>query len=49
MEDSMVADAELWFLLAAAIAFIACGCHYTRRPAPKGAEARMERELDRAA
>jgi hypothetical protein len=29
MEDDMVTDAVLWFLLAGMIGFIACGCHYT--------------------
>jgi len=33
MEDDMVTDAALWFLLAGMIGFIACGCHYTRRTA----------------
>ena len=30
MEDDMVTDAVLWFLLAGMIGFIACGCRYTR-------------------
>jgi hypothetical protein len=53
MEDSMsdmAADTALWLILAAAAAFIVCGCHLTRRrPAPKVAEQRFEREIDRAA
>jgi hypothetical protein len=44
----MVADAALWALFAIAIAFIWCGCHYTR-PAPKVAAESRDRELDRAA
>jgi hypothetical protein len=44
----MVADAALWALLVAGIAFIACGCHYTRS-APKVAAESIDRELDRAA
>jgi hypothetical protein len=32
MEDDVVTDAALWFLLAGMIGFIACGCHYTRHP-----------------
>jgi hypothetical protein len=30
VEDDMVTDAALWFLLAGMIGFIVCGCHYTR-------------------
>jgi hypothetical protein len=30
IEDDMVTDAALWFLLAGMIGFIACGCYYTR-------------------
>lgn len=48
MEDDMVADAVLWVILAAAIALIVCGCHYTR-PAPRIAEDTYDRNLDRAA
>jgi hypothetical protein len=44
----MVADAALWTILAIAVAFIACGCYYTR-PAPKVAMDKVDRELDRAA
>jgi hypothetical protein len=47
MEDDMVADAALWILFAAAILFICCGCHYTRRPAPEVAK-ELERKIDRA-
>jgi len=35
MEDDMVTDAVLWFLLAGMIGFIACGCHYTRHTADR--------------
>jgi hypothetical protein len=35
MEDDMVTDAALWFLLAGMIGFIACGCHYTRLAAKR--------------
>jgi hypothetical protein len=44
----MVADAALWALLVLGIAFIWCGCHYTR-PAAKVVAERNDRELDRAA
>jgi hypothetical protein len=44
----MVADATLWAIFVVAIAFIACGCHYTR-PAPKIAADPYRREIDRAA
>jgi len=44
----MAADAALWVIFAAAIAFIVCGCRYTR-PAPKVAEDRYEDKIDRAA
>ena len=33
MEDDMVTDVVLWFLLAGVIGFIACGCHFTRQTA----------------
>jgi hypothetical protein len=49
MEDDMVADAALWVIFAAAIAFLSCGCHYTRRPAAKVAEKRLDHNVDRAA
>jgi hypothetical protein len=44
----MVADAALWALVAAAIAFVTCGCYLTRR-APIAEEAAFERRIDRAA
>jgi hypothetical protein len=54
MEDDMVADAALWALFAASIAFISFGCRMTkptpmseRIAAPAHTEARTE--LDRAA
>lgn len=43
----MVADAALWAILLVAIAFIWCGCHFTRRPPEVAAES-AERALDRA-
>lgn len=45
----MVADAALWAIFAAAIAFIVCGCHCTRRRVPKIAEDAYQRDMDRAA
>lgn len=49
-DDDMVADAALWVILLAAIAFITLGCHMTRR-APKVARdaGRLPSTLDRAA
>ncbi len=44
----MVADAACWVIFAAGIAFIACGCHFTR-PVPKIVDEPYERESDRAA
>jgi hypothetical protein len=51
MEDDMVADyadAALWALLAAAIAFIYFGCKMTK-PKPKVVQPSSEATLDRAA
>jgi len=48
MEECMVADAALWAILVVAIAFISCGCHFTRRPRKVAAES-TDRALDRAA
>jgi hypothetical protein len=41
------ADAALWALFAAAIAFITLGCHMTK-PKPKAVPQRSEGGLDRA-
>ena len=51
MEDSMAVDVVLWFILAAAIAWIWCGCKFTapQHKAAKPSEASYEPELDRAA
>lgn len=47
----MAADAVLWLILAAAVAFISCGCRLTARPKPVGGfgAAKFDREFDRAA
>ncbi|MGC1778697.1 MAG: hypothetical protein WBB34_12165 [Xanthobacteraceae bacterium] len=47
----MAVDVVLWFILAAAIAFIGCGCMLTapKRKAAKTSEAGFEPKLDRAA
>jgi hypothetical protein len=44
----MVADAALWVLFAAAIAFIGCGCYLTR-PVAKVVEEKAEDKRDLAA
>jgi hypothetical protein len=49
MEDDMVADAVLWALFAAAIAFITFGCHCTRRRPQNTEEPFEHTKLDRAA
>lgn len=48
VEDNMVTDAVLWFLLAGTIGFVACGCHYTRLTANRYKATRGER-IDRTA
>jgi len=50
-EDDMADDVALWFLLAAGIAFIYCGCIFTAGPKkPLKAEGRVfHQEMDRAA
>ena len=51
MEDSMAVDVVLWFILAAAIALIYCGCVLTaphRRP-KKIPDSGFGQNLDRAA
>jgi hypothetical protein len=51
MEDDMAADAVLWLIVAAAFAFISCGCILTaRRDKPdEFTAAGFGREFDRAA
>jgi hypothetical protein len=41
MEDIMITDAALWFLLAGMIGFVACGYYYTRST-PKRPEWRRD-------
>jgi hypothetical protein len=51
MEDSMAVDVVLWFILAAMVACVYCGCIFT---APRQRPAKLRRDphehrLDRAA
>lgn len=51
MEDSMAVDVVLWFILAAMVAWIYCGCVFT---APEKRQAKLEhhsfqQKFDRAA
>jgi len=47
----MAVDVVLWFILAAAIAWIWCGCHFTapRRRPSKIPDSGFEQKFDRAA
>jgi hypothetical protein len=51
MEDSMAVDVVLWFILAAAVAWIYCGCIFTAREKTQARlrDERLERQFDRAA
>ncbi|HUI13056.1 MAG TPA: hypothetical protein VL048_06260 [Xanthobacteraceae bacterium] len=52
MEDSMAVDVVLWFILAAMIALVWCGCLCTAPERRRHARLRhdpLEREFDRAA
>ena len=51
MEDSMAVDVVLWFILAAMVAWIYCGCVFTA-PGKRQASLRhapLEQKFDRAA
>jgi hypothetical protein len=51
MEDSMVVDAVLWFIFAAVIGLVCCGCVFTvpgEKPTQRDEDA-GGRTLDRAA
>lgn len=47
----MAVDAELWLILAAAVALICCGCIFTARPKKPLylRDAGFDQEIDRAA